>query len=103
MKTKDELMQLARDVIQNKVFMANTPERVDNCFAMVLGLMSEKNHKEFWGKKPAALYEEYCKAGPRTVNNYPQFFSLKWLSLEEYTIFNKYWQELNNALQKVKN
>lgn len=89
MKTREELKQLALDIIENKVYIdryIENPRNLPMVF-MVLGLMDKKQLEEFQNMKPVMVYEYLDKAGPRSINGMPNFFSFQFLTEEEGEIF----------------
>lgn len=97
MRTEEELNQLAIDVITNKTYLTNIPEMVMTSF-MVLKLMSREQMEEFVKNKPVAFFEDYDKAGPRSINDLPVFFSMNWLSEDEWNMFVPIMQAKEQAL-----
>ena len=83
MKSNEELKQMAGQVF------------------LPLALMSSEDLKNFFDKKPALIYEYMHEAGPRSINGYPIFMSLKYLIEEELDIMNKYVDALRKAQEGV--
>ena len=89
METK-ELKQLSMDIIDNKVFGTwnlKDPERELPMVFMVSIFFKEEQLKEMKEKEVVHLYEYYDKAGPRSVNGLPCFFSC-------YNINKNDWNEV---------
>lgn len=76
----DEIRALARDVVTNKTFITNSEDGVRYAFGMVLmfGGLSTYDSTKIGG-----LYEDYDKQGPRSVNGFPGFFSMKVLHIDD--------------------
>ena len=105
-KTDDELKQLAIDVYSGHVFcdwMINpgNPEAAAadlRMVFMVLALMSQEQAEEWIEKsEPSMLYEYMEKAGPRSVNGMPGFFSMQSLNRADHAA----WVEIYNAYLKT--
>ena len=94
MKTDKELRQLARRIVQGEVFMANNPEIIQLSF-MVLSLVDPKDLPDDIG----SVYEEMSKAGPRSVNGYPCFFSCQILSVAETKLTINYIKEFEELMK----
>lgn len=89
MKTEQELRQLALDVVEGKVFTdrhCRDQHEVSRAF-MILNLMDKAQMDELLAKKPAMFYEYLDKAGPLAVNGNPTFFSLAFLTDDEFNIY----------------
>ena len=99
MKTRQELEQLAIDVITNRVFLANTAEAIQAAFGVILTVMKPEDVKVLAAKKPTALYEYYDKAGERSINGYPSFLSMNIITQDEWEIFLPILQAKENALK----
>lgn len=98
MKCKEELTQLAIDVVTNKVFMTQDIQAIDSAFMVILALLDDESRQKMIDAKPVAFYEYYEKAGPRSVNGYPSFFSMQWIPEEEWQVFWPIFEEKYNAL-----
>ena len=81
--SEDELKELARNVVTNVVFITNTLEGIQNSFGMVLMLIPPGGGAESYMAKTGALYEEWSKQAPRSVNGRPQFFSFKAVHVDD--------------------
>ncbi|PGP20977.1 hypothetical protein COA01_15680 [Bacillus cereus] len=92
MRTEEELKELAKRVIKNEVFMASNEESISNAFMLLVSLGAE------FPPGTVALYEEYSKALPRSINGFPMFSSCGCLSKEEFDIFVEYYTKFNELL-----
>lgn len=93
-KTDEELYELARDIVELKVFTSShvrTPKDLALTF-MPLGFMDKDGIKELQ-EKVGMLYEYIGKAAPTCVNGMPMFFSMQLLHKDDYdrllTLINK--------------
>lgn len=98
MMTEQELRQLAVDIKGGSVFTSNHIPPEDTMMLgsifMPLFFMTEEQNKDFMDKKPALLYEYMREAGPRSVNGYPIFMSMKFVTEDELPLLNGYYKEL---------
>jgi hypothetical protein len=98
MKTEQELRQLAVDIKGGSVFTSNhVPQGEEHMLGsifMPLVFMDEQQHKDFMEQKPSMVYEHLSEAGPRSVNGYPIFMSMKFLVEAEYDKVMAYYKEL---------
>ena len=74
----EQIKQLAVDVVDGRVFLANNPEAVKNAWMVPLAFITDPLPKEC-----AAFFEDMSRAGPRSINGYPTFFSFKMLHNED--------------------
>ncbi len=84
-KTDDELRELSLGIHNGRYFTSahlDRPEDATLVF-MVLGMMEDLSE---WAErnKVAFLYEELSKAGPRSFNGMPSFFSVQFLDHDEF-------------------
>lgn len=97
--TIEELNQLAIDVTTNKVFMTQDANVAHSTFMVVLSLLDDKARDEIIAAKPAAFYEYYDKAGPRSVNGYPSFYSVHWIPEDEWKTFYDIYEQKKRDLE----
>lgn len=96
-KTEKEIKQLAYDIFKGLVFTNAHCKDIDLIpivFAP-LSFMDRKMIKAFEKEKPALFYEYMDKALPKSINGYPVFGSMRYLSEAELDILRKYLVELN--------
>ncbi len=101
MKTDEEIKQIAKEAIENRIYIAETEEKLENSFKMILTMLDDKSRKNMLEDQPAAFYEYYDKAGPRSVNGFPQFFSFRYLNLEEWKKFCGYHKEMTKVIEAI--
>ncbi|HSZ58476.1 MAG TPA: hypothetical protein VK797_22610 [Tepidisphaeraceae bacterium] len=97
MKTDDELKALARDIYQGRVFTSShiaDPRDVGLVF-MVLSLGAKIP------PDTAFVYEYLDKAGERSINGYPTFFSCKLLNQAETEKLIGYFNAIKNAVEQA--
>jgi len=90
-KTDEEIKQLVVDVVGGRVFCDYmVPEGNNNSMSMVfmpLALMSREDGEKLIEEEASMLYEYLEKAGPRSVNGYPGFFSFQVLNRADHDYF----------------
>jgi hypothetical protein len=62
-----------------------------------LGLLDADHQQRLLAMAPALFYEYLQEAGPRSVNGYPQFTSLRIVTEEEWPTLNRYLTALETA------
>ncbi len=86
-RTDDELKQLASDLKAGWVFTNRHVEDA-NMLSVVfipLGVMDEDQVENLREDNPGLIYEYLAKAGPRSVNGLPTFFSMNLLNQSDAT------------------
>ena len=102
-KTDQELKQLAMGILAGTVFtdrhVPKQDQKLVSSIFMPLIFMDEKSHKDFTEQQPGLLYEDLNKAGPRGVNGYPIFSSMRFLTQEETERLDGFYKELQDFQQ----
>ena len=106
MRNQEELKRLAIDIEGGLIFTDRHMREGDRSTMlklvfMALSLMDKEHMEEFIAQGPALLYEYEDKAGPRSINDYPIFFSFQWLSEEELVVVEEYIRKVRSALEAV--
>lgn len=91
-KTLEQLRELAADIVDGKVFTTNhiRPEDVRLIPSLFIPLAFADEEHRATLENVAMVYEYIEKAGPRSVNGYPAFFSCKFLTKEEYDVMQPF-------------
>lgn len=92
MKTNDELKKLAKDVYEGKIFLANTDKAINCSFGIMLIFAT-------FPPDTVALYEDFSKAGPRSMNGYPCFTSCSYLTKDDWNIFVTYFEQYKELVK----
>lgn len=99
-RTDKELRELAFYIFENKVF-GTWAFRDDREMKMLVGnvfmpfmFMAQEDKKTMVDAKVIHMYEFYDQAGPRSINGYPIFWSMKLILEEEWKKITKYVDEL---------
>lgn len=86
--TDDELRKFIDDFVSNRIFTsAHVSEGSQNLLSMIFmpiafGAFKDQNEESV--KNIGLIYEYYDKAGPRSVNGYPIFFSLRYIHTKDW-------------------
>lgn len=101
--TDEEVTKLARDLVQNRIFMSDQIRSQEDVLMVfpVLGMLDEKQRKDLQDADVGAVYEYVDRALPRSINGYPMFMSLRWLSKENYQRVRTEERRLRIALGEV--
>ena len=81
-RTDQEIRELAMDVCDGRVFgswQVDNPDLIRSIF-MPLIFLDAISAKDMKASGVVHLYEEVSKAGPRAINGYPIFMSMKTLN-----------------------
>lgn len=82
-KTDQEIRQLALDVCAGRVFGTWSHPEAANLSFSILSLLDASHLKAMQDEKIAHIYEYLDKAGPRSINGLPSFFSFRSLNAED--------------------
>lgn len=84
--TDEEVTTLARDLVQNRVFMSDQIRRPEDFMMVfpVLAMLSDEQRENLRKDDIGAVYEYNDRALPRSVNGYPMFMSARMLSTVDY-------------------
>lgn len=105
-RTKQELKQIAMDLLDDKIFSdrhlreGEAPTMMQMIF-MPLVFMDEQQMPLFLAQRPNFIFEYTDKAGPRSVNGYPIFFSMQYLNEEESKIMFDYYDKFVETKKKL--
>jgi len=107
-KTDEELKQIAQDLWAGKIYTDRHIPEQEMPYAlatvfMPLALMHpDDREKLFTGEnKPTLIYEYLDKAGPRSVNGMPGFFSFHCLNEEETERMFRYYTAIQEAMDAL--
>lgn len=97
-KTDEELNDLAKSVALGQVFITNNEDGIRNAFG---GLLIFSDFTEEEAQQIGAMYEEYAKAGPRSINGYPFFFSASFVHVDDLPKLSALIEEKQKALEAL--
>ncbi len=101
-RPEEEVKQIAVDLFHGKLFTnrhCQRPQDVMMVF-MPLGLMEPKAFRKLQKDPPGMIFEYLDKAGPRSINGMPGFFSCQMLSQDDTKTVFEIYKKLEEA-QKV--
>lgn len=103
MRTDEELKQIAKDCVDGKIFTSSMVKDNDSLSMVFMPLifMNEEQSKEFEKAIPYMLFEYYDKAGPRSINGMPIFYSFQQLSKQECEKLQDYVNKIREGISKV--
>lgn len=100
-RTDEVLKQLAQDILDGKVFTpASLRDGERDAYTMrmiFLPLMLAEGETLERIREAGMIYEYMDKAGPRSINGYPVFFSMKTLSKEDMNVMIGFMEELERS------
>ena len=101
---RTELKRLAVDIVEGKVFGTwNIPSEDRNLVPLIfvpLCFIDEKQFRKLKSRKVAHVYEYLYKAGPRSVNGYPIFFSCRFLTRKDWKKVVRYIRRYKRMREK---
>jgi len=104
-KTDEEIRQLAMDAVEGKIFFGSMIREADiDCvFTIFMPIILGGTDLSDWMKdnKVIELYEYLSEAGPRAINGYPTFFSVKFLDEADAERFRALAREFREVTQKL--
>lgn len=106
--SQEEIIQFAKDLIANKYWMTDQmrPNEQESMLMMIflpLAMMSPEQHKEFVKEKPAILFGKLKDAMPRSINGYPIFHTMGYLTTPQYVAVRKAEDALRKAMEDAEN
>ena len=105
MRTDEELKQIAKDMLADKIFTnAHIREGDEHLLAtifMPFVFMDEKQRDELEAKGVKVLFEYLSEAGPRAINGYPMFMTCKYMTGEEWDKVYEYYEKMKKAVDEV--
>jgi len=92
----EELKKFVIDFVDNKIFISGfipveeAKHIIHAVFMPLIGITFSKKAT----KSLAQLWEYYAKAGPRSINGYPMFWSVRMISIAD-------WKRAKPAIDKL--
>lgn len=103
--TPEEIKQLATDTFKEQVFFSTMiPKQDEHLLASIFMTMTFMDHKQIEQlskDKISAFYEYLSEAGPRAINGYPIFMSMKAISVDDLKEVQIIVKKLQNAADKL--
>lgn len=98
--TEEDLNDLAVNVATGNTYCVNDTEAVRLSFGHLIGML-DPPMTEDEAQLVGALYEDFSKAGPRSINGYPFFFSFKILHKDDLLPLSDKVAAKKKALQEA--
>jgi hypothetical protein len=108
--SEEELKKLAQEIVDGKVFTDRDLRKADQAggfmLTMVFMPLALMENPAAFVADAGLLYEYWDQAGPRSINGYPMFFSVRKIirkdmpALEHYVKF--YWEAKKRIEQELK-
>ncbi len=103
--TPEKLKELGLDVFKEKVFFSTMIREEDmhllSAIFMPVTFLDEAQVKQLDSDEVVAFYEYMDKAGPRSLNGYPMFMSMKTITKRDLKELQKIVQNLKDAAEKA--
>lgn len=103
--TPDEVKQLATDTFKEKVFYSTMVREIEDhlitSIFMPVVFMNKEQIEQLVEDKVAAFYEYMSEAGPRSINGYPMFTSMKTITVEDLAKVQEIVEKLTEATNAV--
>jgi len=99
--TPEEIHEIVEGLVKNRYFVATQcpPDMITSVFMPLLGGLTGMDTA-----KIGNILEEYAKAGPRSINGYPMFFSCRIIHIDDWRVIAEkamaVQQALDEALEK---
>lgn len=102
-KTDEELKQIALDIIKGNIFGSHCLSDLTDAPSvfMALNFLSKEDLDGMQKANIIFFYEYLDKAGPRSVNGMPMFYSCNMLNLEDYNKLAEYSEAFRKAIDSV--
>lgn len=101
----EEIKTLGVDLFSGKLFTTFHIEERDHHLAssifMPLVLMKQEDRDALAAKKPHVFYEYLDKAGPRAINGYPIFASVRFMVREDWVAVVAIANKMKEASDKI--
>lgn len=105
-QSEEALTNLAKDIAMNLVFTSDHVRREewDNILGMVfmpVALGAFSDYSDEGRKDIGMIYEYFDKAGPRSINGYPIFFSFSIVNVKDRLFIWEKVEKVRKALDAV--
>lgn len=105
-KTKEDLNNIAHDFYSGKIFsnLHMSEYDVKSCLSMVFMVLAFMDPRDMYIPESIGLIYEYIhKAGPRSINGMPMFFSMNYLNVEDTAYVLNKVQEIKSVVENLLN
>lgn len=105
MRTDEELKQLGSDLQSDKIFTTAHIREGDGSLIrsifMALVFLNEEQTEKLKDDKVEILFEYYHKAGERSINGYPIFMSMQYMTHDEWVKVIEYHDKIKSAIEGI--
>lgn len=105
MRDDEDLKQLAKDMLADKLFttchLRKGDERLVSSIFMPLLFIDQKQRDEMEAEKVEVLFEYISEANSRSINGYPMFMTMRTMTKEEWDKVNDYYEKMKKLLNEV--
>ena len=102
-QTNEELKQIAMDLYQGKIFTDRHLSKSEDAFlvftVLSLGGFSEFSDEDL--EDIGLMFEYLDKAGPRSINGYPMFLSLRLLNQHDTKIVFDFYKKIKESFKEI--
>ena len=106
MRTDEELKQLAKDMLADKIFtnahIKKGDESLLGSIFMPIIFMEQKDRDKMEANGICVLFEYYSEASTKSINGYPMFMTMKYMTKDEWEKVYIYHEKMKTALDEVK-
>lgn len=102
-KTESDIQEIANGVKSGSIFCSlqiQDPQLMGSVF-MPIGLGAFSSVPSDYLRTIGMIYAYMSDAGPRAINDYPMFFSMKLLHVEDMPIFMNRIREIEKAMGQI--
>lgn len=104
-RTPEELKTIAADLAAGRIFadrhLGEEDWHLFPSVFMPFAFMDQAQRQAFVEAKPGMVFEYLDKAGPRSINGYPAFFSMQVLSEEQTAEVFRLMAAIREAVEAV--
>lgn len=106
--SQEDIIQFAKDLIANRYWMTDQlrtkqDETLLPVIFLPLAITNEEQFSAFLAEKPAILYGDYKNALSRSINGYPIFHTMGFLTTPQYVAVIKAEKALRAAMEDAEN
>jgi len=99
--TEKEIADLANDMYRGLIFTDRHVQRSEDVPSVFMPLifMNEENIEKLKANPPGMIYEYFDKAGPRSINGMPIFWSFRMINVEDTAKVMERYKRIKQAVE----
>jgi hypothetical protein len=106
-RTRDELKKLAADLAAGDIYTSlQVEDRILPLVFMPLAMLSREDVETLDAlpreQQPGIFFEYLDKAGPRSINGHPIFWSVQWIEIGQAEEFMQLFEKARKGFEKVR-